>query len=147
MGVHPHNASEYTDEVEAMILEAMKHVSGTFEPSTTTRLIQETAAMRRMGRDRAGLPLRQLATSHSAGNPDTTAEAGCAVEQAHHDTYQRSRRGYLADTERKPAEGAETAYTLLYRHARTCCQTAVTLSELLDRRYWCVCACQNGLRA
>jgi hypothetical protein len=28
MGVHPHNASEYTDEVEAMILEAMEHVSG-----------------------------------------------------------------------------------------------------------------------
>ena len=27
MGVHPHNAKEYTDEVEAMILEAMKHVS------------------------------------------------------------------------------------------------------------------------
>jgi len=25
MGVHPHNASEYTDEVEAMILEAMEH--------------------------------------------------------------------------------------------------------------------------
>ncbi|CAD6572923.1 MAG: hypothetical protein CYPHOPRED_004970 [Cyphobasidiales sp. Tagirdzhanova-0007] len=25
MGVHPHNAKEYTDEVEAMILEAMKH--------------------------------------------------------------------------------------------------------------------------
>lgn len=26
MGVHPHNAKEYTDEVEAIILEAMKHV-------------------------------------------------------------------------------------------------------------------------
>ena len=26
MGVHPHNAKEYTDEVESTILEAMSHV-------------------------------------------------------------------------------------------------------------------------
>ena len=33
MGVHPHNANEYTDEIEAMILEAMEHVGR--EDSTT----------------------------------------------------------------------------------------------------------------
>lgn len=27
MGVHPHNAKEYNDQVEAIILEAMQHVS------------------------------------------------------------------------------------------------------------------------
>lgn len=30
MGVHPHNAKDYTDEVEATILEAMKHVGGSW---------------------------------------------------------------------------------------------------------------------
>lgn len=33
MGVHPHNAKEYTDEVEAVILEAMKHVSRCSRPT------------------------------------------------------------------------------------------------------------------
>jgi TatD DNase family protein len=27
MGVHPHNASEYNDEIENIILKAMEHVS------------------------------------------------------------------------------------------------------------------------